>query len=77
MLTEPNINLREESPQEHSLIAKHFYQLWLDKKLTGMALDHLKLLNCTRVILHASPLGKPVYSSLGFWESNEMRLDLI
>ena len=159
MLTEENINLREESPQEDSLIAKHFYQLWLDnevpadsiqsnwleitlqfieyarrelhykafvaevdgtvvgsvscqlfaglyphvlaeqyrkygyiwgvyvepphrgqglaKKLTGMALDHLKSLNCTRVILHASPLGKPVYSSLGFWESNEMRLDLI
>ena len=159
MLTEQNINLREESPQEDSLIAKHFYQLWLDnevsadsiqsnwleitlqfieharlklhykafvaeldgavigsascqlfaglyphvlteqyrkygyiwgvyvepphrgqglaKKLTAMARDHLKSLNCTRIILHASPLGKPVYSSLGFSQSNEMRLDLI
>jgi len=32
MLTEPNINLREESPQEDS-IAKHFYQLWLDNEV--------------------------------------------
>ena len=47
------------------------------KKLTGMAVDYLKYLGCTRVVLHASPLGKPVYSSLGFSESNEMRLDLI
>ena len=47
------------------------------KKLTGMAVDYLKSLGCTRVVLHASPLGKPVYSSLGFSESNEMRLDLI
>lgn len=49
----------------------------LAKKLTVMAIDYLKSLSCTRVILHASPLGKPVYSSLGFSHSNEMRLDLI
>jgi GNAT superfamily N-acetyltransferase len=49
----------------------------LAKKLTLQAIDYLKSLGCTRVILHASPLGKPVYSSLGFSESNEMRLDLI
>jgi GNAT superfamily N-acetyltransferase len=47
------------------------------KKLTGMTVDYLKSLGCTRVVLHASPSGKPVYSSLGFSESNEMRLDLI
>lgn len=158
MLTEQNINIREASPQEDSLIAEHFYQLWRDndvpadsiqsnwleitlqfidyarrelrykafvaefsgrvvgsascqlfaglyphvlaeeyrkygyiwgvyveptyrgqrfaKKLTRMTCDYLKSLGCTRVILHASPLGKPVYSSLGFLESNEMRLDL-
>ena len=46
------------------------------KTLTSMALDHLKALGCTRVVLHASPSGKPVYSSLGFSDSNEMRLDL-
>ena len=47
------------------------------KKLTGMAVDYLKSLGCMRVVLHASPSGKPVYSSLGFLDSNEMRLDLI
>ena len=47
------------------------------KQLTNMAIAYLKSLGCTRVILHASPSGKPVYTSLGFSESNEMRLDLI
>lgn len=47
------------------------------KKLTSMTVDYLKSLGCTRVVLHASPLGKPVYSSLGFSPSNEMRLELI
>ncbi len=47
------------------------------KPLTNMAIAYLKSLGCTRVILHASPSGKPVYTSLGFSESNEMRLDLI
>ncbi|HAX80466.1 MAG TPA: GNAT family N-acetyltransferase [Cyanobacteria bacterium UBA11372] len=47
------------------------------KKLTARAVDYLKSLGCTQAILHASPLGKPVYSSLGFLPSNEMRLDLI
>ncbi|MBW4623042.1 MAG: GNAT family N-acetyltransferase [Cyanosarcina radialis HA8281-LM2] len=46
------------------------------KKLTMQAIDRLKDLGCTRAILHASPSGKPLYSSLGFSESNEMRLDL-
>lgn len=47
------------------------------KQLTSQAIAHLKSLNCTRVILHASPFGQPVYSSLGFSESNEMQLDLV
>lgn len=47
------------------------------KILTKMAIAHLKQLECTRVILHASPFGKSLYSHLGFVESNEMRLDLI
>jgi GNAT superfamily N-acetyltransferase len=45
--------------------------------LTKMAIEHLKSLGCTRAILHASPAGKPVYTRLGFAESNEMRLDLV
>ncbi|NJM62662.1 MAG: GNAT family N-acetyltransferase [Oscillatoriales cyanobacterium RU_3_3] len=48
----------------------------LGKQLTKMAIDYLKSLGCTRAILHASPSGKPVYTSLGFVASNEMRLDL-
>lgn len=48
----------------------------IGKKLTNRAVDYLKSIRCTRVILHASPLGKPVYDSLGFFDSNEMRIDL-
>lgn len=44
--------------------------------LTERAIDHLKALGCTRVILHASPSGRSVYGRLGFIASNEMRLDL-
>ena len=45
-------------------------------KLTARAIEHLKSLNCTHAILHASPYGKPVYESLGFIPKNEMILDL-
>lgn len=158
METQLNINIREASQNEDSLIARHFYQMWMDndvpdesirsdwlettlqfinnarqdlfyqafiaevdgvaissascqifaglypqvlaenyrkygyiwgvyvepkyrgkgiaKQLTNMAIAYLKSLGCTRVILHASPSGKLVYTSLGFSESNEMRLDL-
>lgn len=47
------------------------------KQLTNMAIDYLKAIACTRVILNASPLGKPVYKSLGFNYSNAMQLDLM
>ncbi|WP_416209812.1 GNAT family N-acetyltransferase [Nodularia sp. LEGE 06071] len=47
------------------------------KKLTNSAVAHLKAIGCTRVVLNASPSGKPVYSSLGFLESNAMQLDLV
>ena len=159
MQTELNITIREASQNEDSLIAQHFYQMWMDndvpdesirsdwlettlqfinnarqdlfyqafiaevdgvaigsascqifaglypqvlaenyrkygyiwgvyvelayrgkgiaKQLTNMAIAYLKSLGCTRVILHASPSGRQVYTSLSFFESNEMRLDLI
>lgn len=48
----------------------------IGSKLTEMAVAYLKSINCTRVILHASPSGMPVYSKLGFVANNEMRLDL-
>jgi len=158
ILNPENVTFREANPQEDSIIAQHFYQIWRDndvpadsiksdwleltlqfinqarqelyyktfvvevgnlvvgstscqlfnglypnilveeyrkygyiwnvyvespyrnqgfaKKLTSLACDYLKLLGCTRAILHASPLGKPVYDRMGFYQSNEMRLDL-
>ena len=45
-------------------------------KLIQTAIAHLKSLNCTKVVLHASVSGKPVYEKLGFVPSNEMVLDL-
>ncbi|MBH8562813.1 GNAT family N-acetyltransferase [Nostoc sp. CENA67] len=46
------------------------------KHLTKTAIAYLKEIGCTRVILNASPLGKPVYSSVGFSEGNAMELDV-
>ncbi|MFB8789889.1 MAG: GNAT family N-acetyltransferase [Potamolinea sp.] len=48
----------------------------IGKKLILAMVDYLKSIGCTRVLLHATPLGKPVYKHLGFSDSNEMRLDL-
>ena len=45
--------------------------------LMNECIDYLKSLECTRIILHASPSGKPVYEYLGFVSSNEMRLDIV
>jgi ribosomal protein S18 acetylase RimI-like enzyme len=58
-------------------VDKNYRRKGIAKQLTNMAIAYLKSLGCTWVILHASPSGKPVYTSLGFSESNEMRLDLI
>jgi ribosomal protein S18 acetylase RimI-like enzyme len=159
MLTKQNITFREATPQEYSLIAKHFYQMWRDigvpdeaissdwlditlqfidqarrdlfykgfvaevdravvgsascqlftglypnvlkqeyrkagyiwgvyvepqhrkqgiaKQLTSMAINHLKAMSYTRVVLNASPSGKAVYEGLGFCQGNTMQLDLM
>lgn len=47
------------------------------KQLTNTVVEYLKNIGCTRVILNASPAGKPVYTSLNFIESNAMHLDLL
>lgn len=47
------------------------------KRLTSIAVEYLKAIACTRVLLNTSPAGKPVYSNLGFSEGNLMQLDLI
>jgi GNAT superfamily N-acetyltransferase len=46
------------------------------KKLTNTAIKYLESIGCTRIVLNASPIGKTVYQSLGFVESNAMHLDL-
>jgi GNAT superfamily N-acetyltransferase len=48
----------------------------IGKDLTQRAITYLKSLNCTRVLLHAAPPGKPLYEELGFTMSNGMWLDL-
>ncbi|NJK48868.1 GNAT family N-acetyltransferase [Candidatus Gracilibacteria bacterium] len=48
----------------------------IGNQLTTSAIAHLKTYDCTKIILNASPSGKPIYTSLGFTESNEMWLDL-
>ncbi|MEH1803385.1 MAG: hypothetical protein V7L13_30320 [Nostoc sp.] len=79
MLTEKHLIIREGTIKEDSLIVKHFYQMWLDIGVdeSNRVIEYLKAIACTRVVLNASPLGKPVYSSLGFSEGNVMQLDLI
>ena len=153
-----NINVRTAKPEENSLIAKHFYQMWQDigaaddsiesnwleitqeyiqearkklfyqcfiaevnnqvvgsvscqifsglypnifkpeyrkrgyiwgvyveanyrrqgiaKKLMEEAIAYLKSISCTKIMLHASPQGKCLYSHLSFVQTNEMGLDL-
>lgn len=44
--------------------------------LTRAAVGHLESLGCTRVTLHASPDGDPVYRALGFTGTNELGLTL-
>ena len=43
-------------------------------RLTQEATAFLRGIGCTRVRLHASPFGRPVYERLGFRPTNEMEL---
>jgi GNAT superfamily N-acetyltransferase len=48
----------------------------IGRSLTQLNLDYLKTIGCTRAILHASPLGRPIYEQLGFQLNNEMLIEL-
>jgi GNAT superfamily N-acetyltransferase len=48
----------------------------IGRSLTQMNLDYLQTIGCTRAILHASPLGRPIYEQLGFQPNNEMLIEL-
>lgn len=52
-----------------------YRQRGIGRELTQVAIAYLKSLRCTRILLHASPFGQPVYAKLGFVDSNEMVLD--
>ena len=56
-------------------VAPQYRGKGIGKTLTRAADDYLKSIGCTRVLLHASPMGKSMYASLGFTDSNEMKLD--
>ena len=42
--------------------------------LTNKAVDYLKSIGCTTVVIHASDAGEPVYRAAGFELAKEMRL---
>ncbi|NLS03450.1 GNAT family N-acetyltransferase [Rhizobium sp. P32RR-XVIII] len=44
------------------------------RALTTAAVDYLKSIGCTTVVIHASDPGEPVYRSVGFEPAKEMRL---
>lgn len=46
------------------------------RQLTEGAIEHLKGIGCTRILLHTSPHGRTVYEKLGFEPTNEMGLML-
>jgi hypothetical protein len=40
-------------------------------------MNDLQQLGYSRVLLHASVMGNPVYEALGFTTTNEMQVDLV
>lgn len=48
----------------------------ISRHLTLLAVDYLRSIGCTAVVLHASDAGEPMYRSLGFEPAKEMRLKL-
>lgn len=46
----------------------------LAKQLTLKVIDYLQSIECTRVRLHAAPMGRSLYELLGFVSTNEMEL---
>jgi ribosomal protein S18 acetylase RimI-like enzyme len=48
----------------------------LGRRLTEHCVELLRAKDCTRVILHASPMGRSVYEAIGFLPTNELGLTL-
>jgi GNAT superfamily N-acetyltransferase len=48
----------------------------LGRRIAEQALEHCKAQGIQRIVLTASAMGKPLYESLGFQTSKEMKLNL-
>lgn len=60
----------------HVYVDPHFRRHGIGRSLTERTIEHLRALNCTKVVLNASDPGEPLYRALGFKPANEFRLDL-
>jgi GNAT superfamily N-acetyltransferase len=45
--------------------------------LVQAGIDYLRMIGCTKVVLHSSDAGEGVYLAAGFKIAKEMRLDLV
>jgi len=48
----------------------------LARRLMERILEECRTRGISTVVLHASPQGRPLYESMGFWQSDEMMLGL-
>jgi ribosomal protein S18 acetylase RimI-like enzyme len=53
-----------------------FRRQGIARRLVERAIDYLKALECTTVVLHSSDAGEKLYEELGFERAKEMRLRL-
>jgi len=49
----------------------------VSRKLVEMAIEHLREVGCTSVVLHSSGAGKNLYRKFGFEVAREMRLKFV
>jgi GNAT superfamily N-acetyltransferase len=54
----------------------HFRRLGLARRMMEALIDWSRAAGIERIALHASPDGRPLYESLGFITTNELRLPL-
>ncbi|HTU80749.1 MAG TPA: GNAT family N-acetyltransferase, partial [Candidatus Acidoferrales bacterium] len=55
-------------------VAPEYRRRGLARRLTEAGIAFLRGAGCTRIRLHASPFGRPIYERLGFTPTNEMEL---
>jgi ribosomal protein S18 acetylase RimI-like enzyme len=57
-------------------VAGSHRRLGLGRALTERCVEALRADGCSHALLHAAPMGLPLYEQLGFTPTNEMRLTL-